>query len=67
MDINVDVPFVEFDRRERRHQAWLDSLPVCCECGHSIQDEDCFEINGELICPACMEENHKKRTDDYVE
>lgn len=62
-----DDPIRDFEERERRRQRWLDSLPVCSECGYPIQDEECFEINGELICPSCMEENHKKRTDDYVD
>lgn len=62
-----DDPIRDFERRERRRQAWLDTLPVCAECNRPIQDEECFEINGELICPECLEVNHKKRTDDYVE
>lgn len=56
--------WAEYDA-ERQNE--LDRLPECSECGNPIQDEHCYEINGELICPDCMEENHKKRTDDYCD
>ena len=52
---------------EARQQRELDKLPKCCECDQPIQDDECYEINGELVCPQCLEDNHRKRTDDYVE
>lgn len=66
MDINVDVPFVEFDRRERRQERRLARRPRCCECREHIQDDECYEWDGELICPSCLEVNHQKRTEDYI-
>ena len=45
----------------------LAKLPVCYECGEPIQTEECYEINDELICPQCMEDNHKKWTENYCE
>jgi len=56
--------WAEHDAERQRE---LDRLPECCECGNPIQDEHCYEINDELICPDCMEQNHKKRTDDYCD
>ncbi len=55
-----------FVQHEAEQEKWLASLPICSECGEHIQDEYCYEINGELICPDCLKENHRKFTDDYV-
>ena len=57
--------FDQWSEYNRQKEEELKKLPECCECGEAIQTEECFEINGELICPECLEENHKKRTEDY--
>ena len=44
----------------------LEQLPRCSECGKPIQSEYCFEVNDEYICEHCMEENHRKRTEDVM-
>ena len=67
MSYYSDNPGLDFDRWNADQEAELARLPRCSECEQPIQDEDCFEFNGELICPRCLEENHKKRTDDYIE
>lgn len=59
-------PIRDHEERERKLEEWLDSLPVCSECHHPIQDEHCFEIDGELVCAECLAENHRKRTDRYI-
>ena len=50
------------DEKEQR----LAERPVCVECDEHIQDDFCYEINDELICPTCMEELHRKAVEDYV-
>lgn len=62
-----DDPIRDLEERERRRQKWLDSLPVCCECNQPIQDDECYEFDGELICPECLVENHRKHTDNYID
>lgn len=59
--------YSEWEHHERQQEAWLRKLPVCYECGEHIQDDDCWELNGELICTDCLEANHKKCTEDYIE
>ena len=56
-----------FKRHDAEQQSQLDKLPVCSECGEPIQDDFCFEINGELICESCLENNHKKWVEDFIE
>ena len=43
----------------------LRDLPECSECGEPIQDEFCYEVNGEYICENCMD-SHKKCTEDLT-
>lgn len=54
----------EYEARQERE---LERLPRCSECDEPITDDECYEINGELVCPCCLKENYRKRTEDYVE
>lgn len=56
-----------WESHDAEQKAELDKLPCCCECDEPIQSETCYEINGELICEECLENNHKKWVEDYVE
>ncbi len=40
---------------EREQQQWLESRPVCADCGEHIQNEFAFHINGDWICEECMD------------
>ena len=62
-----DDPLADFERYDAEQQAKLDKLPCCCECDEPIQSEACYEINGELICEECLENNHKKWVEDFIE
>ena len=42
----------------------LARLPRCSECDNPIQEEYCYEINGELICEECLKE-YRVRTEDF--
>ena len=63
----TDNPIEDFNRWDAEQTEQLKRLPKCAECGKPIQDEECYEINDELICPNCLEENHRKQTSDYIE
>lgn len=54
-------------RHDAEQESELERMPKCYECGKPIQDEHCFEINDELICEKCLNKNHRKHTDDFVE
>lgn len=45
----------------------LEKFPKCLYCKHHIQDDYLYEINDEVICEECLNQNFRKRTDDYVE
>lgn len=35
----------------------IKQLPVCDECGEHIQGDGYYEINGQIICPDCMQDH----------
>jgi hypothetical protein len=63
----TDDPIADFARKDADDQEWLDSRPRCIYCDEPIQTDYCYEIEGELCCEGCLNEHHKKMTDDFVE
>ena len=63
----TDDPVRDAERHEAEQERELQKLPRCSECGHRIQTDECYEFDGELICPGCLKDNHKKWTDEYIE
>ena len=61
-----DDPIKDFERYDAEQQRLIDSLPLCYECDQPIQDDFCYEINGELVCGVCLNDNHRKETEDYI-
>ena len=45
----------------------LDRQPICSECEEHIQDEYCYQINGEIICEHCLNAYYKKDTSDLID
>ena len=55
-----------YERYQSAQDKWLESRPICVECGEHIQEEHYFEINDEPVCFECLVNNHRKRTEDYI-
>lgn len=68
IDMNGYIPdnFDQWERHDAEQQRLLNRLPQCYECSEPIQDEDCYLINDELICPDCLNSNYRKRTEDFT-
>lgn len=64
--IFTDDPLSDFDRYDRQQEEWLNGLPVCDCCGEPIQDDFCYEINGEYICKDCLDMHFRKAVDDII-
>ena len=41
---------------ERDKENWLKSRPLCSCCGEHIQDEEAYDIDGQLYCPECIKQ-----------
>lgn len=67
MFYRTDDPFADFDRWDAEQTAKLEKLPKCEECGEPIQDDCYYEINGECVCPECLDNNHKHWVEDYID
>ena len=63
----TDDPVADYDRYDAEQSRYEAKLPRCSECDQPIQSDECFEFNGELICPNCLKDNHRKWVEDYVE
>ena len=56
-----------FDAYDAEQQRQLEKLPVCEQCGQTIQDDYYFVINDEVICTECLVRDFRKNTEDYIE
>ena len=56
----------QWKAHDAEQQAELDRLPKCSECGYPIQEEYCWEMNGEYICERCLKDNHRVSTEDVI-
>jgi formylmethanofuran dehydrogenase subunit E len=56
----------EYAERERERR--LMRLPVCegFRCGKRIQDEDYYDVDGEILCEECMKQKYRRKTEDLV-
>lgn len=59
--------YSQWESQEREQDAWLAKRPVCCYCEEHIQHDHFFLINGEVICPDCLESYFRKDVDDFAE
>lgn len=54
----TDDPLDDLDRHEREQERLAAKLPTCDYCGKSI-DDHYFNINGDIICGGCLNDNFK--------
>ena len=66
----TDDPIRDFEKHDAEQERWLQSRPVCSECGEHIQDEDLFDIDGDLVCEEClsdyMKKHYQQKTEKYI-
>ena len=55
------------DRYDAERQREMDKLPKCDYCGKTIMDDYLYDFDGDLICEDCLNDNFRKRVEDYVE
>lgn len=52
---------------ERDQARRLAKFPTCDYCGEPITDEYFYNIDGTFICEACLKDEFRKDTEDYME
>lgn len=63
----TDDPVKDHDRYQDEQDKQLQKLPKCSMCCEHIQDDYLYEINDELICEECLNDNFRKNVEDYIE
>ena len=54
----------EYAERERERR--LEMLPICEKCHERIQDEDYYDVDGEILCEGCMKRKYRRKTEDLI-
>ena len=64
-----DDPALDFLRQDMEKERRLARLPICEgeKCGKRIQDEDYYDVDGEILCEKCMKRKYRRFTEDYAE
>ena len=63
----TDDPIADFYSHDAEMQRSLEKCPICSECGEYVQDDTYYDINGEVVCIECLNDNYKRYTEDYIE
>ena len=56
-----------WEHAERERERRLLSFPICERCRERIQDEDYYDVDGEILCEECMKRKYRRKTEDYYE
>lgn len=62
--MNIPDPLDLFLEHDRDREEWLESRPVCDDCGEHIQEDHYYRFNDEIICPDCID-NYRVDIDEY--
>jgi formylmethanofuran dehydrogenase subunit E len=54
-----------WERHNNRQEQDLAQSIHCEYCGKPIQDDYCYEINGDILCEKCLNDNFRRSTDNY--
>lgn len=63
----TDDPVSDYNRYQEEKDNQLQKFPKCSICDYHIQDDYLYEINDELICEECLNDNFRKNVEDYIE
>lgn len=58
--------YSQWEEHERQQEDWLEKRPRCGFCDERIQDDFCYEINGEYVCEDCLDTHFLKAVDDII-
>lgn len=56
----------KWEQHEAEKQAEFARLPLCSCCCEPIQDDFCYQIDGEIFCEECLNEQFRKETDSLI-
>lgn len=62
----TDDPIADFEAWDAEQQEKLEAMPICCECDKQIQEDELFDVYGDLYCWDCAVKLFRKSTDNYI-
>lgn len=62
----TDDPARDFDWWDAEQERRLARLPVCDKCKKRIQDDDYYDVYGEILCEEHMKEKFRMSTEAWV-
>lgn len=63
----TDDPIADFNKWDAEQENRRKMLPRCCECGKHIQDDELFDVYGDLYCWDCAIKEFRRSTDYYID
>lgn len=62
----TDDPAADYDRWDAEQHRKLKRRPRCSHCDEYIQSH-CYRIDGDYICPDCLESDYRVDADEYLD
>ena len=63
----TDDTIADFNKWDAEQENRRKMLPRCCECGKHIQDDELFDVFGDLYCWDCAVKEFRRSTDYYID
>jgi hypothetical protein len=60
-------PLDDFDRLDAEQARYYARLPKCERCNTTIEDDDYYDVDGEILCEDCLKEKFGRKCCDYAE
>jgi formylmethanofuran dehydrogenase subunit E len=62
--MNIPDNYDQWNRHERDQEKRLAERPRCDICDQPIQDDHFYLINGDNVCPVCLNDEFRKEIED---
>jgi hypothetical protein len=61
----TDNPVADANRHDAECERAASKLPRCDYCKKRIDDDEYYDIYGEIVCYECLNKHFRKWTDEY--
>jgi len=58
--IGIPDMYDMYAQYEQEQEKLRERLPICEECGHRIEDDYAYDLDGTVICEDCMGRKYKR-------
>lgn len=65
--MNIPDNYDRWKQYDAEQQAKLEKMPVCSICEEHIQEDRVYVIDGDIVCPYCLEEEYGHNVEELME